>query len=88
MKEAFVLRATDRFEVCVTLTFDSKDIQEVFHVYLNKFEIAASHLFLIIFINNTFTVVNQISRNAQSPGKYLLTLFAGFKQSLKMRSQN
>ena len=34
---------------------------------LNKFEIAVSHLFLIIFINNKFTVVNQISKNAQSP---------------------
>ena len=63
-------------------------LQEVFHVYLNKFEIAVSHLFLIIFINNKFTVVNQISKNAQSPRKYLLTLFAGFKQSLKMSSQN
>ena len=50
-------------------------IQEVFHVYLNKFEIAVSHLFLIIFINNKFTVVNQISRNAQSPRKYILTLY-------------
>ena len=41
------------------------DIQEVFHVYLNKFEIAVSHLFLIIFSNNKFTLVNLISRNAQ-----------------------
>ena len=60
----------------------------MFHVYLNKCEIAVSHLFLIIFINNKFTVVNQISRNAQSPRKYLLTLFAGFKQSMEMSSQN
>ena len=56
-------------------------LQEVFHVYLNKFEIAVSHLFLIIFSYNKFTLVNQISRNAQSPRKYLLTLFAGLKQS-------
>ena len=27
-------------------------IQEVFHVYLNNFEIAITHLFLIIFCNN------------------------------------
>ena len=27
-------------------------IQEVFHVYLNKFENAAAHLFLVIFGNN------------------------------------
>ena len=27
-------------------------IQEVFHVYLNKFEIALTHLFLIISSNN------------------------------------
>ena len=35
-------------------TFDSNsssyNIQEVFHVYLNKFEIAVTHLFLIIVI--------------------------------------
>ena len=42
-------------------------IQEVFHVYLNKFEIAISHLFLIILGNNKFTFVNLISRNAQPP---------------------
>ena len=63
-------------------------IQEVFHVYLNKFEIAVSHSFLIIFSNNKFIFVNQISRNAQPPRKYHLTLFAGLKQSLKMSSQN
>ena len=27
-------------------------LQEVFHVYLNKFEIAVTNLFLIIFCNN------------------------------------
>ena len=63
-------------------------IQEVFHVYLNKFDIAVSHSLLIIFSNNKFTFVNQISRNAQPPRRYLLTLFAGLKQSLKMSSQN
>ena len=63
-------------------------IQEVFHVYLNKFESAISHSFIIIFSNNKFTLVNQISRNAQPPREYLLTLFAGLKQSLKMNSQN
>ena len=51
------------------------DIQEVFLVYLNKFEIAVSYLFLIIFSNDKFTLVNQISRNAQSPRKYLLLNF-------------
>ena len=44
-------------------------IQEVFHVYLNKFEIGVSHLFLIIFSNNKFTLVNLISRNTQTPRK-------------------
>ena len=62
-------------------------LQEVFHVYLNKFEIAISHSFLIIFSNNKFTLVNQIFRNAQSQRKYLLALFAGLKQSMKMSSQ-
>ena len=41
----------------------SPDIQEEFHVYLNKFETAVSHSFLIIFSNNKFTLVYQISRN-------------------------
>ena len=41
----------------------SLNIQEVFHVYLKKFEIALSHLFLIIFSNNKFTLVNPFSRN-------------------------
>ena len=63
-------------------------IQEVFHVYLNKFEMAVVHLFLIIICNDIFTLVNLISRNAQPLRKYLLTLFAGLKQSLKMSSQN
>ena len=46
-----------------------KLIQEVFHVYLNKFEIAVSHLSLIIFSNIEFTLINLISGNAQSPRK-------------------
>ena len=70
------------------MTFSCSSIQEVFHVYLNKFEIAVSHLFLIILNNHTFILVNQNPRNAQSPRNYLLTLFASLKQSLKMSSQN
>ena len=35
----------------------------MFHVYLNKFEIAVSHLFIIIFSTNKFTLFNLISRN-------------------------
>ena len=54
----------------------------------DKFEIAVSHLFLIIFSNNKFTLVYLISRNRQSPKKMLLSLFAGLKQSLKMSSQS
>ena len=41
-------------------------IQEVFHVYLNKFENAFIHLFLVIFGNNRFQWVSLISRNTQS----------------------
>ena len=70
------------------LLFNSMSIQEVFHVYLNKCEIVVSHLFLIIFSNNIFTLVNLISRNGQSPRKKLLSLFAGLKKSLKMSSQS
>ena len=33
----------------------NKQVQKLFHVYLNKFEIAVTHLFLIIFCNNWFT---------------------------------
>ena len=77
-----------RDENDVRRILSSLSIQEVFHVYLNKFEIAISHLFLIILGNNEFTFVNLISRNAQPPLKYLLTLFAGLKQSLKRSSQN
>ena len=44
----------------------------MFQVYLNKFQIAVSHLFLILLSNNKFTLVNLISRNAQSPRKKLL----------------
>ena len=47
----------------------TRNVQEVFHVYLNKFKIAVSHLFLIIFSNDEFTSVNLISRDAQSPRK-------------------
>ena len=47
----------------------SQPLQEAFHVYLNKLEIAVSHLFLIIFSNNKFTLVNLISRNWQSQRK-------------------
>ena len=60
----------------------------MFHVYLNKFEIAVSHLFLFIFSNNKFTLVNPFSRNGHSPRKSLLTVIAGLKQSLKMSSQS
>ena len=44
-------------------------LQEVFHVYLNKFENAAAHLFLIIFGNNWFQWASLISRNTQSSRK-------------------
>ena len=55
----------ENFSPCVSMI----KIQEVFHVYLNKFEIALSHLFHIKFSNNKFTLVNLISRNTQSPRK-------------------
>ena len=32
--------------------FDLMKVQEVFHVYLNKFENAVTHLFLVILGNN------------------------------------
>ena len=44
----FVFGAID---ICL---FGLSIIQEVFHVYLNKFEIAVSHLFLFIFSNHQF----------------------------------
>ena len=66
----------------------AKAQSKVFHVYLNKFENAVSHLFLFIISNIKLTLINQIFRNPQSARKHLLTLLAGLKQSLKMSSQN
>ena len=40
-------------------------MQEVFHVYLNKFENAVTHLFLVVFANNLFPWDSLISRNTQ-----------------------
>ena len=40
-------------------------VQEVFHVYLNKFENAVTHLFLVILGNNLFLWVSLISRNTK-----------------------
>ena len=37
-------------EVC-SFSYTGLVIQEVFHVYLNKFENAVTHLFLVIFCN-------------------------------------
>ena len=42
------------------------NIQEVFHVYLNKFENSVTHLFLVIFSNNWFQWVSLISKNTQA----------------------
>ena len=60
-------------------------LPEVFHVYLNKFEIAVSYLFFIIFTIYKFTLLNLIFRNAK---KISLYFFAGLKESLKLSSQN
>ena len=48
---------------------DTLEVQEVFHVYLNKFENAVTHLFLFIFDNNWFPWLSLISRNTQSSKK-------------------
>ena len=52
--------------------WDKMHIQEVFHVYLNKFENAVTHLFLVILSNNLFPWVSLISRNTQSSRKQFL----------------
>ena len=44
-------------------------LQEVFHVYLNKFENAVSHLFLVILGYDGLPWVSLISRNTQSSRK-------------------
>ena len=77
----------------VSMVLKVTSIQEVFSclVFSCLFEQirnCLSYLFLIIFGNNKFTLVNLILRNAQPPRKYILTLFAGLKQSLKRSSQN
>ena len=35
-------------------------VKEVFPIYLNKFEIDVTHLFLIVFCNKVFTYVSHI----------------------------
>ena len=44
-------------------------LQEVFHVYLNKFENAVTRLILVILGNNWFPKASRISRNTQSSRK-------------------
>ena len=54
-------------------------IQEVFHVYLNKFENAVTHLFLVIFGNNVLPLVSLVSRNTQSSRKTVLNFIFWFE---------
>ena len=54
-------------------------IQEVFHVNLNKFENAVSHLFLVISGNNRFSCVSLISRDTQSSRKQFLIFIFWFE---------
>ena len=54
-------------------------IQEVFHVYLNKFENAVTHLFLVIFGNNWFPWDSLISRNTQPSRKQFLIFIFWFE---------
>ena len=54
-------------------------IQEVFRVYLNKFENAVTHLYLIIFGNNWYSWVSLISRNTQSSSKQFLIFIFWFE---------
>ena len=72
---------------CFVKGQQTNTIQEVFHVYLNKFENFITHLFLVIFSNNCFPWVSMISRNTQSSRKLFMILFSGLKQALKMISQ-
>ena len=46
-----------RLEPAAMCILFNQHVQEVFHVYLNKFEIAVSHSFLIIFSDNKFTLL-------------------------------
>ena len=54
-------------------------IQEVFHVYLNKFENAVTHLILVIFGNNVLPLVSLVSRNTQSSRKTDLNFIFWFE---------
>ena len=54
-------------------------LQEVFHLYLNKFEKAITHLFPVIFGNNWFPWVSLISRNRQSSRKQFLIFIFWFE---------
>ena len=51
-------------------------LQEVFHVYLNKFENAITHLFLVTFGNNCFPWNSLISKSMQSSNdQFLIFIF-------------
>ena len=68
-----VIQAILKFPYLIT------PIQEVFHVYLNKFENAVTNLFLAIFGNNWFQWVSLISRNTQPSKKQFLIFIFWFE---------
>ena len=63
-------------------------IQEVFHVYLNKFENTVTHLFLVILGNNLFPWVNLIFRNKQWSRKYFFTFIFWFETVSEVLLEN
>ena len=54
-------------------------LQEVFHVYLNKFENAVTNLFLVICGDNWILSVSLISRNTQPSRKQFLIFIFWFE---------
>ena len=60
-------------------SYPALNVQEVFHVYLNKFENAISHLFFAVLGNNWFPWVSVIYRNAQLSRKQFLIFIFWFE---------
>ena len=52
MWSTFLENLDFRNDTYTTLRYLTGHVQEVFHVYLNKFENVATNLFLVIFGNN------------------------------------
>ena len=64
-----IKQGLSRFEHDLQNGFHTIVVQEVFHVYFNKFENAVTHSFLVILDKKLFPRVSLMSRNTTSSRK-------------------